>query len=44
VQGVAVGGEATAWLVARRAEIQLNVWAPEVVERSVAKKSMPSAG
>jgi integrase len=34
--------DATAWLAARRAEIQLNVWAPEVVERSVARKAMPT--
>lgn len=34
--------DATAWLAARRAEIQLKVWAPELVERSVAKKSIPT--
>jgi integrase len=33
---------AVAWLAARRAEIQLNVWAPEMVERSVAKKAVPT--
>lgn len=34
--------DATAWLAARRAEIQLKVWAPELVERSVARKAMPT--
>ena len=34
--------DAIAWLAARRAEIQLNVWAPDIVERSVAKKAVPT--
>jgi len=34
--------DATAWLAERRAEIQLKVWAPDLVERSVAKKAMPT--
>lgn len=34
--------DATAWLAARRAEIQLNVWAPDILERSVAKKAVPT--
>jgi hypothetical protein len=34
--------DATAWLAARRAEIQLKVWAPELVERAAAKKEVPT--
>lgn len=34
--------DAVAWLAARRAEIQLNIWAPDMVERSVAKKAVPT--
>ena len=34
--------DAIAWLAARRAEIQLKVWAPDIVERSVAKKAVPT--
>ena len=34
--------DAIAWLAARRAEIQLNVWAPDIVERSVARKAVPT--
>jgi integrase len=34
--------DAIAWLAARRAEIQLNDWAPDIVERSVAKKAVPT--
>ncbi|WP_137293535.1 tyrosine-type recombinase/integrase [Nocardioides dongxiaopingii] len=34
--------DAIAWLAARRAEIQLNVWAPELVESSEAKKAVPT--
>jgi len=34
--------DAIAWLAARRAEIQLNVWAPDMVDRSVAKKAVPT--
>lgn len=34
--------DAIAWLAARRAEIQLNVSAPDIVERSVAKKAVPT--
>jgi integrase len=34
--------DAIAWLAARRAEIQLKVWAPDIVERSLAKKAVPT--
>ena len=34
--------DAIAWLAARRAEIQLNVWAPDIVDRSVAKRAVPT--
>lgn len=34
--------DAVAWLAARRAEIQLNIWAPDMVELSVAKKAVPT--
>ena len=34
--------DAIAWLAARRAEIQLKVWAPDIVERSVARKAVPT--
>lgn len=34
--------DAIAWLAARRAEIQLKVWAPELVERTAVKKEVPT--
>jgi len=34
--------DATAWLAARRAEIQLKIWAPDIVERSIVKKGAPT--
>ncbi len=34
--------DAIAWLAARRAEIQLNVWAPDLVDRNEAKKAVPT--
>ena len=34
--------DAIAWLAARRAEIQLEVWAPEVASRSAARKAVPT--
>ena len=34
--------DATAWLAARRAEIQLKIWAPDIVERSIVKTGVPT--
>lgn len=34
--------DATAWLSARRAEIEMEVWAPEVAARGAASKSLPT--
>lgn len=34
--------DATAWLSARRAEIEMEVWAPEVAARGAASRSLPT--
>lgn len=34
--------DATAWLSARRAEIQIEVWAPETAERGWSKRNVPT--
>lgn len=34
--------DAIAWLAARRAEIQLNIWAPDLADRGVEKKAAPT--
>ncbi|MDO9455248.1 site-specific integrase [Nocardioides sp.] len=34
--------DAIAWLAARRAEIQLGIWAPDLLARATAKKAMPT--
>src|SRR5688500_12112475 len=34
--------DAIAWLSARRAEIEMEVWAPEVAARGVASRSVPT--